>query len=284
MSGRDRPGDLAQFAAAPFDAITDLCGDPVTAGLRALFAGNQYMVLPEFFGSFLDASPGAGPVFYETLPPGIVVAQLRRGGLRMGCLELRFTPDLIAASPRALGELHRDGLVGRPRSYASNVLSLLVRSGNPARVRGLADLAAPGLRVALPDPETEGIGRLALRALTAAGGNQLRDEVFDVKRRAGETVLTGIHHRQSPAWLADGSADAAVVWETEARHHLAIGTPVEAVPIDPAANQAGEYAAAVVNGCPHPQLAEQLLDYLTGPAGQAIYARYGFTRSRLPEG
>lgn len=276
MSGRNYT-DLVEFAAPPFDAIVDLCGDPTSAGLRALFAGNQFMVLPDLIATFLDTHDDVDSVFYETLPPGIVVAQLRRGGLRMGSLVLTFTPDIIAASPRALAELREEGLVGPSRTYASNVLTLLVRAGNPAQVHGLPDFARPGLRLALPNPETEGIGRLALRALTAAGGKQLHDEVFDAKLRAGETVLTSIHHRQSPAWLAEGKTDVAFMWETEALHHLAMGTPVEMVPIDPAVNQRGEYAAAVVNAAPHRQTAERFLDFLTGPVGHAVYEKFGFT-------
>lgn len=270
-------GDLVEFAAPPFDAVTDLCGNPTSAGLHALFAGNQYMVLPDLFAAFLNTYGDVGSVFYETLPPGIVVAQLRQGGLRMGSLELTFTPDIVAASPRALAELHEEGLVGPSRTYASNVLTLLVGAGNPAHVRGLPDLARPGLRLALPDPETEGIGRLALLALTAAGGNRLHDEVFDAKRRAGETVLTSIHHRQSPALLAEDRTDVAFMWETEALHHLAMGAPVEMVPIDSAFNQRGEYAAAAVNAAPHRQSAERFLDFLTGPIGHAVYEKFGFT-------
>jgi molybdate transport system substrate-binding protein len=277
MSGRDVPGDLPEFAAPPFDAAADLCGDVTGAGLRALFAGNQYMVLPELVAGFGTAYPAAGPVFYETLPPGIVVAQLRRGGLRIGGLELRFTPDVIAASPEALRELHDDGLVEAPRWYAGNTLALLVRRGNPAAVTGLADLARPGLRVALPNPRTEGIGRLALRALAAAGGDELRERVAGAKQRAGETVFTEIHHRQSPAWIAAGEVDAAVVWETEARHHAAIGTPAESVPIAAGAGQRGDYAAAVVTAAPHRAAAERFVAYLAGGPGQAVYARYGFT-------
>jgi molybdate transport system substrate-binding protein len=173
--------------------------------------------------------------------------------------------------------LHEEGLVGPSCTYASNVLALLVRAGNPLQVRGLPDLARPGLRLALPNPETEGIGRLALLALTAAGGNHLHDEVFDAKRRTGETVLTSIHHRQSPAWLAEGAMDVAFMWETEALHHLAMGAPVEMVPIDSAVNQRGEYAAAVVNAAPHRQSAQRFLDFLTGPIGHAVYEKFGFT-------
>lgn len=41
MSGREPQHDLTRFAAAPFDAVTDLCGDATTAGLLALCTGNQ---------------------------------------------------------------------------------------------------------------------------------------------------------------------------------------------------------------------------------------------------
>jgi molybdate transport system substrate-binding protein len=205
------------------------------------------------------------------------VDQLRRGGLRMGSLELRFTPDLIAASPGALAGLHDDGLVGEPAWYASNHLTLIVGRGNPAGVQGLADLGRTGLRVALPDPETEGIGRLALQALAAAGGEELRERVAGAKQRAGETVFTQIHHRQSPAWVAAGTIDAAVVWETEARHHVGLGTPVESVPFGAPASPRGGYAAAVVTAAPHPAAAAEFLAWLTGAAGRAVYQRHGFT-------
>lgn len=276
MSGHEAQAP-AEFTAPPFDAADDLCGDVVGAGLRVLFAGNQYMVLPDLMTGFTAACPDAGPVFYETLPPGIVIGQLRSGALRVGALELRFTPDVIAAGPAELTALHEEGLVGEPRRYASNHLTLIVARGNPAGVSGLADLARPGLRVALPNPVTEGIGRLALRALADAGGGELREQVTGIKQRAGETVLTEIHHRQSPAWIAAGMIDVAVVWATEASHHARLGTPVEEVPFGSSGGPRGGYAAATVTGAPHTGAAGEFLSYLTGPAGQAAYRRHGFT-------
>lgn len=277
MSGPEATTGSVLFEAAPFDAVADLCGDPLSARLRMLFAGNQYMVIPDLVAGFRHAYPRLGPVFYETLPPGIVVAQLRAGGLRMGCLELAFVPDVVAASPAALGELESEGFVGPARTYASNVLALMVVADNPAGVTGLADLARPGLRVALPDPKTEGIGRLALHALESAGGVGLREEVEVAKHRLGQTIFTSIHHRQTPAWVAEGRIDVGVVWETEARHHASIGTAVQAVAVDDAANQRGYYAAAVTTAAPHLEHAEAFVEYLAGPAGRNIYAGYGFS-------
>jgi molybdate transport system substrate-binding protein len=131
--------------------------------------------------------------------------------------------------------------------------------------------------VALPNPVTEGIGRLALQALTAIGGEPLRQHVSEAKQRAGETILTEIHHRQSPAWLIEGKVDVAVVWETESRHHVRLGTLVDEVRIGPAASLRGDYAAAILTAALHRETAAAFLSFLTGSGGQGVYARHGFT-------
>lgn len=267
--------EATEFSAEPFDQSLDLCGDIVGAGLRALFAGNQFMVLPDLVREFSAAS-GHGPVFYETLPPGIVSEQLRSGALRLGALEVRFTPDLIASSPAALAALLEEGLVGEATTYASNFLTLLVAPGNPLRIERLADLARPGVRFALPNPATEGIGRLALAALEEDGGTALRERIEGPKRDAGETVVTSIHHRQSPVWLVEGRIDAAIVWETEALHAAKAHQPVEALPLKPLSRQRGDYAAAVVRDAPHPEAATALLAFLAGEEGRRIYRSHGF--------
>jgi len=265
---------LTEFAAPPFNSLSDVQGDPINADLRILFAGNQYMVLPDLMGAF-DAE-GQGSVFYETLPPGVLLKQFHAGGIRIGSLELRFIPDVVAASPAALAELHEQGSIGAPVTYASNDLTIIVARGNPKGIADINDLARHGVRVALPDPETEGIGDLALTVLRGAGGEALEDEVFHAKRSAGDTVLTSIHHRQSPAWIAQGEVDAAIVWTTEATHLQAEGVPVEAVGIPLDINQRGEYAAAVVQHAPHPRVAGAFLEFLTGPMAAHIYGEYGF--------
>jgi hypothetical protein len=115
-----------------------------------------------------------------------------------------------------------------------------------------------------------------VRRSSAGIGPGLRERLESAKRADGTALFTRIHHRQSPAWLAEGSIDAAIVWSTEAIHHLGLGAPFEEVRIDPAHNRAGAYAAAVVTGAPHPGEATAFVDYLTGPDGRACYQRYGF--------
>lgn len=247
-----------------------------------LLAGNQFMVLPQLVARFLAAHDHVTSVFYETLPPGLVLAQFRRGGLRLGTLELRVRPDVLALAPARLAELHAEGLVGPPRTYASNDLALLVRVGNPAGISGWSDLLRPGIRVALPDPRTEGIGELALAAIQATGGAAMRRTIEHDKRRSGEVVLTSIHHRQSPAWLTSGDLDVAVVWSTEARHHLSLGAPFDVVALPAEHNRTGAYAAAAVIGAPHPRAAAAFVDYLCSDAGRSCFAEFGFRPAEAP--
>jgi molybdate transport system substrate-binding protein len=279
MSGREAGGETAapvEFAAAPFDMVEGLCGDP-RADLVVFFAGNQYMVVPDLVDGYLATHPSVGSVFYETLPPGVVAAQPRAGGLRMGSLVLRVHPDVMASSPAALAELEREGLVGPARSYASNDLALLVAAGNPTGVGGWTDLGRPGVRVAFPDPRTEGIGRLALDCVEASGGAALRQRVEVDKAAGGEVVFTSIHHRQGPAWLEGGATDVAVAWTTEARYHLERGGPFEMIALPEVENRRGVYAAGVVTGAVHQEAAGWFVDYLCGQAGWAAYAAHGFS-------
>ncbi|GAB2579434.1 molybdate ABC transporter substrate-binding protein [Microlunatus antarcticus] len=272
-----RSAEPVEFQVEPHDHVEDLVGDPLHADLRLLVAGNQFMAMPDLVAGFIAGRDPTPTVFYETLPPGILVQQLRRGSLRMGTLLLPFTADVIAASPAVLAELHSDGLTDVARPYASNGLSLLVQQGNPKDVTDWRDLARPGVRVAFPDPRTEGIGQLAITALETLGGTGLRDAVLDEAVRRGDVRLTAIHHRQGPRWLLDDDTDIAVVWQTEALHHLHLGRPLAEVALAAPANPTGHYAAAVVTDAPHHDLAVSLVEHLVGPDGQRALRRHGFS-------
>ncbi len=259
----------------PVDMISDLYGDPLTAGLVLFMNGNQFMVMEELVAAFEAAHPVLGGVFYETIPPGVLLEQTRRGALRMGTMVLSVAPDVIAAGPSALAPLHHDGLIGPPEAYASNDLAILVAAGNPGGIRTLADLGASDVRVAMPNPVTEGVGELIAHALERAGGPALRRTVMETKVAAGTTRMTAIHHRESMLWLAAGEVDACPLWTTEALHHQGRGAAVEIVTIPDEHNVTGRYAVAPVHGAAHPVAGRAFMDFLQG-GGAAIYRSYGF--------
>ena len=270
--------DVVDLTVPPVDAIADLHGNPTTADLVLFMNGNQFMVMDDAVGAFQQAHPQVREVFYETIPPGKLLEQARNRTLQIGRLRLSIKPDAVAAGPRLLEPLYADALIEQPVVYASNDLAILVAKGNPENIRGLADLARPGVRVAMPNLRYEGVAELIGQALERAGGPQLRRTVLEDKTASGHTRWTQIHHRESALWLAAGEVDACPLWSTEARYHCVdLGAAMETVTIPAEHNVTGKYGIAVVRGCAHPEAAQAYVDFLQGPSGREVYARYGFS-------
>ncbi len=92
----------------------------------------------------------------------------------------------------------------------------------------------------------------------------------------GTTILTQIHHRQTPLFLMQGRAEAGITWKSEAIFQEESGHAIGHVDIPPADNTTAVYAAAVVKGAPHPATAKAWLAFLRSPTALAIFERYGF--------
>ncbi|MHB8878090.1 MAG: molybdate ABC transporter substrate-binding protein [Myxococcaceae bacterium] len=281
MSVREEdPNDrgVITLTVPPVDVVQDLHGDPLAADLVLFLNGNQFMVMEELLAAFRAEHAEVREIFYETLPPGVLVEQVRRGALRMGELTISVAPDVLTAGPRQLARLRSEGWVGEVLEYASNDLAMLVRSGNPAGIREWRDLGRSGVRVAMPNPDTEGVGKLIVRALEKAGGQGLARGVMEEKVDAGEVRLTQIHHRESALWLERGEVDVAPLWSTEARYHVGRGPSVEAVLVPPDQNERGRYGLAIVEKrSRHPEAAAAFVRFMEGDVARSIYAGYGFS-------
>jgi ABC-type molybdate transport system substrate-binding protein len=156
------------------------------------------------------------------------------------------------------------------------VLTIMVPKGNPARVATLSDLARSTIRLAMPNPDTEGVTDQIKISLGKAGGPALVETVYGTKVKDGSSYLTAIHHRETPMFLMQGRADAGVTWRSEALFQEQIGTPIEHVDIPDAQNTTGVYAGGIVKGAAHADAAKKWLDFLRTPEAVAIFARYGF--------
>jgi ABC-type molybdate transport system substrate-binding protein len=160
--------------------------------------------------------------------------------------------------------------------YATNTLTIMVPKGNPAHVTGLADLGKPNVRLAMPNPEFEGIARQIEASLKKAAGQALADTVYKTKVADGSTILTHIHHRQTPLFLMQGRADAGVTWQSEAMFQEQVGNPITDVDIPASQNTTAIYAGAVVKGAPHKEAAKLWLSFIHSPEALSIFERYGF--------
>lgn len=256
-----------------------------TADLVLFMAGNQFMAMADIVADFHRAHPEIGTIFYETLPPGMELKQILAGGAEFQDRLLRVTPDIYSAvSEKAMQQLSDAGHLepGDYRLYLHNRLSLMVPAGNPAGIAAVNDLGQPEIRVSQPDPANEDIAHHILDMYRQAGGERLVHRIMEEKRTAGTTLMTIVHHRETPLRIADGTTDVGPVWATEIRHARSLGLPIDEVQPGAELDQRTRinYYICRLKTAPHPENAQKFLEFILSSAAQAIYTRYGFIPHR----
>ncbi len=267
------------FTVPEVDNLPDFHGNPMNPKLAIFVGGNYYFAMAPLVAEFEKQNPEyKGKIYYETIPPGLVAKQIQMGGtITVGNMTWTVQADVYAAGLRRVESMLKDGYVNAPIvTYATNTLTIMLPKGNPAHIKTLNDLGKPGVRLVMPNPEFEGIGRQIKASLNKAGGPELVKAVYETKVKNGETLLTHIHHRQSPLYLMLGKADAGVTWQSEAIFQEKAGNPITHVAIPDEQNATGIYAAAVVKGAHNPEAAKKWIDFLSSPSGLAIFEQYGF--------
>ena len=186
--------------------------------------------------------------------------------LRTQALEGAPVDVFARASPDAVEALAAAGLVVEQRALAGNRLIVAVAEG--ADVGTLADLAAPGLRLALA-AEAVPAGRYARRALALADGADGFPPDFAAR------VLANVrsHEPNVRAALARvelGEADAAIVYASDLAR---AGATVRAAPVPERFQAAADYRIALLR---EGEAARAFLAFALSPEGAAILARHGF--------
>jgi molybdate transport system substrate-binding protein len=167
-----------------------------------------------------------------------------------------------AATTRYPEELFAEGLVERPRVFATNRLVLIVPRDNPARIESLADLTTGDARVVVAQ---EGVPagdytRGTLEALRATAVlDRVVSEEEDVRAVVGKVAL--------------GEADAGFVYATDAR---AAADDVRTVELAGPVAASVRYAAAIVRGTGDRDRAERFLERLLGADGRRALRAAGF--------
>jgi ABC-type sulfate transport system substrate-binding protein len=199
------------------------------------------------------------------------------GTITVGNLTWTARPDVYLAGLRKVNDLIHAGLLtGTPVAYATNDLTIMVPAGNPGHVTGLQDLGRPDIAVVMPNPQWEGVARQIRASLAKAGGEALATRVYDGKVKDGTTILTRVHHRQTPLFLMQGLGQAGVTWKSEAIFQEQVGHAIAHVSIPPGQNTTAIYAGAIVKGARHQQAAQDWLRFIASPAALRVFERYGF--------
>jgi ABC-type Fe3+ transport system substrate-binding protein len=134
----------------------------------------------------------------------------------------------------------------------------------------------------MPNPAWEGVANQIADSLRKAGGNSLYQAVYQDKVKNGKTILTEIHHRQTPMRIMSGQIDAGVTWASEVRFQESIGNPIKGIAIPADLNTTAIYAGGVVMDAPHPDSAAQWLAFLKSDQAQSTITNSDFAPFRQP--
>ena len=267
------------FTVPEVDDLADFHGSIDHPQLVIFVGGNYFFAMAPLVAAFEKKYPEIkGKIYYETLPPGILIRQMQQDNtITVGNMTWTIKPDVFAAGLKKVNYLIRQGLVLGPAvPYVTNDLTIMIAKGNPARIETLRDLGKPGIRLSMPNPQWEGVARQIQISLRKTGGPALERMVYDTKVKNGETILTHIHHRQTPLFLMQGLADAGVTWKSEAIFQEQSGHPISNIPIPAKDNTTAIYASAVTRGAPHPKWAKDWVNFLRSPVALHIFEHYGF--------
>lgn len=183
-----------------------------------------------------------------------LAAQIRQG----------VTPDVYAAANTSLpAELHADGLLEAPTTFATNRLVVGVPAGSA--IDDIADLEEPGVEIAIGDGEVP-VGIYTREVLDELGPGAKEAILANVA--SSEPDVAGIVGK-----LTQGAVDAGFIYRSDVD---ATGGAVAAVTIPADASPDVAYGIAVATEAAEPELARRFVDGVVSGAGQEILLDSGF--------
>lgn len=261
---------------------------PQEAELILWLAGNQFFAMDDVVRAFQAQNRGMD-VGLITLPPGLILSAIEKGGWTYAGQDYAGRPDVYSSVN--LGHLRKLKQAGMMTQYAihmHNEMVLMVAKGNPKKIRGIADVRRSDVRTSMPNPVNEGImqfyGRKVLERhnlWTHVSGGK---ECFSCQTTANNW-FTAVHHRETPDRILAGQSDTGIVWITEAIEAQRDGKAIEAVQLPPQDSLRNEvaYAIGALDASPRRAAAMRYLAFLATPQAQAAYAKYGFVNATAQE-
>ena len=251
-------------------------------------AGNQFFAMDDVVAAFQKQKPGTR-VGLITLPPGLLLEAIEKGGWRYGDSSFPGRPDVYASVNLAhLTKLKALGVMDAYSIYMHNELQIMVAKGNPKGIGGIKDLGRHDVRTSMPNPVNEGIMQFYARKVLERHGlwQAISANKECVSCQTTErNWFTAVHHRETPDRIKAGVSDAGIVWKTEVLEALRDGAPIEGVELPPedSLRQQVSYAIGSLTSSPRRASAEAYLTFLRSAAGQEAYARFGFVKATADE-
>jgi molybdate transport system substrate-binding protein len=201
-------------------------------------------------GKFQTDNPGA-TVDFDFATSSELANQLAQGA----------SADIFASADSAqMDTVTKAGLTGSdPVNFASNTLVIVTAPGDPKQIHSFADLAKPGLNVAV----------CQLPAPCGAATQRIEDDTgVHLNPVSEESAVSGVLTK-----VTNGEADAGLVYITDARK---AGDKVSTVKFPESANVVNLYPIAILKHASQPALAQKFVDLVTGATGQKALDQAGF--------
>ena len=101
---------------------------------------------------------------------------------------------------------------------------------------------------------------------------------MEQKRAEGTTIMTVVHHRETPLRIEMGTVDVGPVWATEVIYAQKCGLAVDVVEPGEGLDQREKinYYICRMNHAAHPENADKFSKFIHSSQGQGIYKSHGF--------
>jgi len=141
---------------------------------------------------------------------------------------------------------------------------ICVQKGNPHNISKIEDLAKPGLKVGVGEPEALAVGRLTEKMLKDLG---IYDDVHK------NVVLTGGSAPKLALPLAMKNLDAEINWMATCK---IFADKIDMITIDPKKLKYSVAPIGMTTYSKQKEAAKKYLDFVNSEEGQAIFEKYGF--------
>ena len=195
--------------------------------------------------------------------PGVKIVPSYGGSDSLAAQIVQGAPvDVFAAAnTTTMATVTKAGDAPNPRDFAKNALEIAVAPGNPKHIATLADLAKPGVKLALcaaSVPCGAASGKAFAAATVTAHPVTLEQDVT--------SVLTKVEL---------GEVDAGLVYRTDVR---SAGSKVTGVDFSEAAHAVNTYPIAVVTTGKNRHAAQAFVDYVLSAEGSQTLQAVGFEK------
>ena len=213
--------------------------------------------------SLTDSFKEVGTAFEKANPGTSVAFNFGASSTLVAQIDQGAPADVFASADTTNMQKLTDagGNAGTATTFAANKLEIIVGKGNPKNITGVADLAKPGLVVVTGGPEVP-IGKYSADVFAKAK--------VTVKPKSYETDVKAVVNK-----VTLGEADAGIVYATDVK---AAGDKGQGVSIPDELNVVATYPISATKAAKNAPAAAAFVAYVASAPGQAILAKYGFSK------